>query len=569
MRGGRGRPRLRVLITDPEAAILEKPGLLWSVSGLEACERAILAARGSEQDELETEIIRRAGDASILKVRFATGRPSAVVAWRGLWSDHHIFWAACPDGDVIVGDHFRNVLSALPVSERETSDAALVEHFLYRQVLGGLSYCRAVQRPGHGERLLLDLSTGNTKTSLVDRIQDRAEDRPTAAYLDQIDCAMASVLEPLREEEGVANQFSGGVDSTLVQTYLGSKVPALNLVPDTPEFRRETEYASRAAALLGVALERRPVREADYLGQLERTIDAMGLPPVHEGTVLDRECYVRGFRKFVVGEHGDTVFGLGGRRARIAWHLSSPPGRAGLALASCLAPASLRERLEPLRAAARELRRDPEDPLGHPAQRNLYTDYPLVEKIFGPELVRDRLSANLDYAFARVALSAPKGRTFLRNLETARWLGTFDDVVLPQRHLAHAYGKSVVSPFAAPGVIASVLAVPLARRYLHGLQDKYLLKRLLERRLPGYPVNQRKRSTALPFARYYRRGPLSGVWDRYPLPDFIEAALRRRVVEDASDLTWNAITWAIWQERVARNPDLEPVSGTRILSWEL
>jgi asparagine synthase (glutamine-hydrolysing) len=566
-------PALELWITDPEAAVLERPGVVWSVSGLGASDRDELLRRGDHGDGLETEIARGARDASILKVCLVEGRPVSLRAWRGLMSDHQVFWAKRPDGELLVADHFRNIVSRLPTAEREPGEEAVVEHFLYRQVLGRLTYCRNVQRLGHGEQLRIDVGSGAVEAKVFDRIEDTSEARPLRAYVDRIDRALASVLEPLRGEEGVANQFSGGVDSTLIQTYLGADVPALTLVPDTPEFGRETTYATRAAALLGLPLERHAVAEADYLAQLEGTIDQMGLPPIHEGTILDAEAYGfgdrLGFRKYVVGEHGDSIFGLGGRRARIAWWLRSPLARGLLRLAVPRLPGELRERLAGLDEVAEQLRRDPASPLGHPAQRNLYTDPELAEAIFGPERVRDRLVANWDYMVGRVVLAAPANDLFLRHLEAARWIGALDDVILPQRHLAQAKGKAVVSPFAAQEVVASALAVPIGQRYLRGLQDKYLLKRLLKRRLPGYPVNQRKLSTELPFARYYTDGPLAEVWERYALPDFIYGRLRGRIVEEPSWVTWNAITWAIWSARVARNPELEGIPTSRRLAWPL
>jgi len=562
-------PALELLITDPEAALLERPGVAWSVSGLGASDRDRLLRRGDHGDRLETEIVRGARNASILKVCLVGERPVSLRAWRGLMSDHQVFWAKRADDQLLVADHFRNIVSRLPTTEREPGEAAVVEHFLYRQVLGRLTYCRNVHRIGHGEQLRIDVGSGAVEAKVFDRIEDPSEPRPLRAYVDQIDRALASALEPLRREEKIANQFSGGVDSTLIQTYLGADVPALTLVPDTPEFGRETSYATRAAALLGLTLERHVVAEADYLAQLERTIDEMGLPPIHEGTILDAEAYRLDFRKYVVGEHGDSIFGLGGRRARIAWWLGSPLARGLLRLAVPRLPGGLRERVAGLDEVAEQLRRDPASPFGHPAQRNLYTDPELAEAIFGPERVRDRLVANWDYMVGRVVLSAPADDPFLRHLEAARWIGALDDVILPQRHLAQARGKAVVSPFAAHGVVASALAVPIAQRYLRGLQDKYLLKRLLKRRLPGYPVNQRKLSTELPFARYYTDGPLATVWERYALPDFIEARLGRRIVEEPSWVTWNAITWALWSERIARNPDLEGIPTTRRLAWAL
>lgn len=562
-------PKLRVLITDPEAEIVQRPDVTWCLSGVGAEDRRHLAERGGGRDELETEIMRRTRDASIVKVRFGDGLPTRISAWRGILSDHQVFWFVDAAGDVGVTDHFRNALALLPVEEREPSEEARVEHFLYRQVLGRQTYCHKVERAGHGDKLEIDLVSGKAELGVFDRIEDASRPEDTQRYVERIDAAMASVLEPLRNQTSIANQFSGGVDSTLIQTYLGSDVPALNLIPDTPEFGRETRYATRAAELLGIPLECHEMKEVDYLEQLEHTIDEMGLPPIHEGTVLDREAYRLPYRRFIVGEHGDTVFGLGGRRARIGWWLRSRAARLALRGVQPLLPGSLRERLAGLDELALGLTRKPWEPEGFPIQRNLYTETGLVEAIFGEEPVHECLVASWVYMMERVELAAPSSDPFLRHLETARWIGAFDDVILPQRHLAQARGKSVTSPFGASPVLASALSVPVGQRYLRGLRDKYLLKRLLKQRLPGYPVHQRKLSTELPFERYYSDGPLSSVWRRYPVPTFIETSLRHRVTYLPNWVTWNALTWAIWDERIARNPELQPVPYTRDLCWDL
>jgi hypothetical protein len=95
-------------------------------------------------------------------------------------------------------------------------------------------------------------------------------------------------------------------------------------------------------------------------------------------------------------------------------------------------------------------------------------------------------------------------------------------------------------------------------RYIRGLTAKWILKDLLDQRLPGYPSNQRKNATGLPFARFYRDGPLTTIWDTYDVPDRFEGEMRDELVASPSTSTWNAITYAVWEQRIARNRDLQP-----------
>ena len=115
--------RLEIRVTDPEAEILERPGLLWVLSGLGEEARRRIASRGDARDDLESDLLRGARDASILKVHLADGQPTAIVSWRGATSDHQVFWSRRDDGSLGIADHFRNILAWLPPGERAPSEA--------------------------------------------------------------------------------------------------------------------------------------------------------------------------------------------------------------------------------------------------------------------------------------------------------------------------------------------------------------------------------------------------------------------------------------------------------------
>ena len=349
---------------------------------------------------------------------------------------------------------------------------------------------------------------------------------------------------------------------------MNQKVVPVNAVPDTPEFRLETEYASRSALLLDEQLERIGVDEESYLSGLEKSIEALGMPPNHESIVIDREIYQHHFDKYIVGQFAGSVFGKdGSHKTRLAWYFHSRPGLHLVDAAKALAPRALKPRLESLAKLARGLQREPGSPYGHAGQHCVYSDLPLATAVFGPERVRARLEERIDYALRRIELSAPRDDRFLRHLELDQWIEIFSDQMLPNRHLATAHGKTVVAPYAAGPLLSCALKVPVAQRYLRGFEAKYLLKEVLRKRLPSYPTSQRKLATALPFRRYYESGPLARVWERYAVPDFFEGEARARVVEQPSWMTWNAITYAIWEDRVAKNPDLAPIPSSRRWDW--
>jgi hypothetical protein len=82
------------------------------------------------------------------------------------------------------------------------------------------------------------------------------------------------------------------------------------------------------------------------------------------------------------------------------------------------------------------------------------------------------------------------------------------------------------------------------------------LKGLLAQRVPGYPVKQRKKATALPWERFYRSGPLRDFWERYDVPDLFTGKQKDALVNTHTAATWNAMSHAVWIERIARNRHL-------------
>ena len=111
-------------------------------------------------------------------------------------------------------------------------------------------------------------------------------------------------------------------------------------------------------------------------------------------------------------------------------------------------------------------------------------------------------------------------------------------------------------------------SIPADRRYVQGLSGlgsldaKYLLKRLLARRLPSYPTGRKKGSGALPLERYFDDGPLADVFDRYEPPSVVPEEMLSDHVDSFGPVTWNLITYAVWRDRVLRNPDIEAVGAT-------
>jgi asparagine synthetase B (glutamine-hydrolysing) len=357
----------------------------------------------------------------------------------------------------------------------------------------------------------------------------------------------------------VVNMLSGGVDSTLIQTYFGRRVPALNVVPDSNAFSLGGKNAPAVAQLLGIDLQRVVVHQAEFLSQLEAAIDGRGLPPNYPQWVTLTRVFNLPYAEFVIGERADALFARPGNRLpHFARHFSKAPGSLLLPLLGLIPARTHLRRLQLLAQQAEGLRHDPLSALGFASQISIYADMALTERTFGRDKVNERLGARIEYMVPRVKLLPANADRYVRHLEVAQWRTFYNEHILLLRHLAFAYGKSLVAPYNSGPVVASALAVPPAQRYSDGLQSKYILKRLLAQRLPAYNANRKKDAIAVPFGQYYTNGPLAGVWSKYEVPDIFSGDARKQLIEQPSESTWNAVTFAIWRKRIAANATLQP-----------
>jgi asparagine synthetase B (glutamine-hydrolysing) len=369
------------------------------------------------------------------------------------------------------------------------------------------------------------------------------------------------------------------VDSTLIHTYLGPKTAALNLTVDVKDAysTMEAEYAESAASSLGVTLQRQEVRQSEFLRDLELATENAATPIQIGLIAVLARAFSNDYEKYISGWNAEPLFGIAGRFKRVASLFANPLLLWCLELSSrAIARKDLsrrivwRERLEQLLPAARQMSFDPESMLGFGARTGTFTEFDVAEMIFGEEAISRRLEKRFEYMTERVALTAPRGNKFLRHLEISSWIDFFKcaDNASQIRHLGMASKKSILFPYSSGNVLRSALSIPVGERYIQGFKDKYVLKRLLKRRLTSYPIDQRKGATRLaPFPRYYRTGPLSQIWDDYEVPEFIQGEAKNRLLSSPLNITYSAASYAIWKRRVLENQDLEPLPPEQIYQW--
>ncbi len=151
-------PKLEIVLANPEVRRVDRPDATWLLVGCDEYDAVRLEQSGNDRDEIEAEICARAGDATIIKVVHSKRRAHRVSAWRGPTSVHEVFRLERRNGDLIIADHFRNLLARLPMGERTPSDDAIIDHFIFRATPGHNTYCQRIARLGHGERITIELN---------------------------------------------------------------------------------------------------------------------------------------------------------------------------------------------------------------------------------------------------------------------------------------------------------------------------------------------------------------------------------------------------------------------------
>ncbi|GGN98135.1 asparagine synthase-related protein [Haloarcula pellucida] len=552
---------LHVVWASPTANRVVTQDGTWILAGTRPNRLAEQIETGADVDDIVEGF--DADDAVAVRI----GDDGRLDAYRSVTATRNVYVADVPDGPVVVADCFRNALAELPVEDRTVSQRAVADHLLFRNPIEPETYVEAIRGLEHGCHLTYDPATGDRQTRLVDRLDPDGETAVDTAP-SRIHDVLTTVLDETLPDRRVRNMLSGGVDSTLLHTYLGD-APALVMATDSPEFASEVDAADRAVAMLDVPTDRHDVAESAFLSHLEASVDALGFPSHYNQTVLtDAVFRAAESGVYVNGEGADALFGLPAvKGARVADRLAPLFAAPGLTTLWRRGVASVLPRATHLPDIASWLDRPITDPSAFAQRLPFYTDPEVVAQCTDEATVESRFRRQTEYVQRRVERSS--GGRFVDHAELGHLLSAFRHNAAEQwRQLGYVHGHELVAPFKTRRLTACALSVPPARRYVGGrgsFTPKHLLKSLLKRRLPAYPVRQPKGAGSLPVERYFEDGPLTNVFERYDPPEFVPAAMYEDHVEQFGPVTWNLITFAIWRDRVLQNPDLSRVEGTTVV----
>ncbi len=550
--------RLVVDFTDPAAtsvAGVRGEWFLLDASG--ASDEATAALAGG--DSADAFCTRNRGSL-VVHVTVHEGQATRLDVWRGILSQAELFYSIRPSGAVIASDHLRNVMARLPIADRFPTDRAVAEHHLIRRLAGPTTMSAAITHLGHAEHLSVDLGSGAVTSRVFDRFSAEVERRKPADYLDMIDAELAVSLPADDNSESTAVFFSGGVDSALLMSYLRGRADAVTFVPNSPEFAPETSDAREAAAMLGVKITEVPMAETDFLEMLEDATEAAATPCFDDSEpYFNRLVHSQPHSTFIAGQGADSAFGMSLKLARVASWFRNPRISPVLTAASKRTPGHVGYRMRQLAPKAEGFGRSHMDPFGFAGSYITSGDNPLLRKVVGKGLIEDVQRDHLKYITDRIELVADPESPLFSHIELAHWSVLLINPMMSSQASARANGKVVAGPYNSPNLLAALATIPAEDRYIRGLSAKWILKDLLARRLPEYPINRRKKSTALPWRRFYERGPLTGFWDNYAIPG-IFLDLEDELTSTPSATTWSAISYAVWEKQVARNKELVPHS---------
>lgn len=543
-----------ISFTDPATVTYQSAGKQWFASEM-THDSLVAADQSPDPKAAVVDLCRKHRSGSVTFIGSANGSARILISAKGLVGSHERFQVRTGPGWYVT-DHFRNAVAQVPVADRGPGPLALTEHYLFGATHGDRTYSHQVDRVTHAEMVTVDIGTGSISREMVDYLSPPATRLERGDAINQLDRAMRIATDVGGEIDRKALLFSGGVDSALLQTYMSPETTAVTWVPDTPEFAGETAYARAAAEQLGAAIVEVPVREDDFIVLLRQTVEVMGLPPMHHATPMSTAIYEGPYDAFFTGEGSDALFGVGMRLAQVSKWLTNPMAVSLIGRAMKVGPAQLRHRLGQIYETAPRLAMAP-GPRSFGVGNAGSATADRVGDLLGMDVVIAALQARLAYVHARVELESEQDDHVGLNQEYRHWSFTLADPVVAERHRSQARGKAYLSVYGAPEVVATALAVRPEERYARRLRGKWMVKELLARRAPNYPVDQHKKPTALPFGRFYASGPLRDIWDEYDVPEAFHGQARDDVVS-GNQHTWHAITYAVWDAHIASNATLTP-----------
>lgn len=543
------------VIANPHARVFEEGGVTWLVSGSDPAflESTVIraAGKGLSVDEVLRELCRKAEEGTFAAIEPCGEGRARTILCKSLSSTFDLYYRK--QGESIqVLDHFRNAVAAIPPGERVPDEGAFADHllFAYQYLMGAHTFLQGVSKLTPGERV--EIGPGGEFSS--SRLESLGLPEPgtgpgVGEVLDRLDRIVEERVSAYRSNFGEpAVLLSGGVDSTLVLSYLEKGTRAITVGTNTPEYAFEMDYARLSARLLEADHLCSILDESAYRSLAGDLVDELGQPS--DIAFFQPMAFHFAFQQphdlFLSGETVDALFGFN-KLAR----LFNDEALSG----------EERQRLD----------REAESEEGFASLYGLSPDFETVRALLGETRVRERLKKRLDFAL-RCCPGLCERKIGTRREAHAEIVSFFTgfghikEYIGRTRQQAFCQGRTVLTPFACRSVLDLAMSIPMPERILRDGVVKHVAKSLLARRVPLYPVFTPKGGSDVPRTRFLQEGPLKDIFHGQDLPCFWPEEKKDILLyprRESSYLAMNALSYSFWQNRVLKNPDLGEVPGTR------
>lgn len=498
------------------------------------------------------------GEFNLLRVK--NDHVRRVDAYRDVTSSYELYTTVSSNGEVVITDTFRDAVACLDVPDRTVSESALADHYLFRTTLGTNTYIDEIDRLGHGQRLEWHPETDRKTVMQCRRLSVPPETNSTRDTLSQINTTLQTIYDRIqdRSKTPFVTMLSGGIDSTLLQTY-SPTAESMSVNVTAPEFESEVEYAVRASELTDSSHTLVELDESSFLDALIATTETLAKPPHHLQKVFWDAAFKAGdWQTYATGIFGDSWFGEPSSTvAAITNYAPALFDSPATKLGQRLLPGRFTSYAATLADTAEQLRRPISHPLGLANSHAFYGSPAIARTVASKKTIDNRLNDRFRYVTRVVDLPITGETSALgAHLEFGHLTNYYmSNSGQLGRQLAQNRGVTLFTPFTDRRLAEVALTVPSPDRFLDGLTSKHYLKSLLQRRVPAYDTSKPKKAGGLPTQRWLTDGPFAEALAAYGLPGHLPDTVSSDLLENPRMDTWNALCFRIWEEHVLLNPE--------------
>ncbi|MDH4135312.1 MAG: asparagine synthase-related protein [Anaerolineae bacterium] len=559
-------------VAETDESIVLKLGLLHSAQRTPISSQQLLDQELIDPRSVNADALR----GSALVACFSKTSPVFSV-YKTVMSMPQLYFSKLDDG-VLCTDGPRPHLALL--DRVAINEEAVVQHFLFRFVLGRHTFFEGINRLLPGEIFLWN--DGSVDTHFLRGYHpdpgcisfNRASADTIGKLYEEIRSVMGAYISDVKETScGFGNMISGGVDSTVIQLAMNDHIrqpeqrKTFSYVMQTPRFEFEVEYAREVVQRLQTSHTFVSVKPKEYPELLAETIETIAGPTPNEAYAcklalakfIGKNC--ANIRFFFPANGADSSHGTSMvRKIAILEAVRPIPGASSslTLIANLINPIAPRK-AHGLRSAADTLPElDNPDSYKTPVNMvSVYSDIETARRCFGDEALKRAFEYRRYLEALYLDSDHPMEKTLMVGMVTDAYeCGVITNLI----HLAHR-GEQIY-PFMDEDVVRIGLAFDPKIRFLKGWRVKPLLKGILEQRSLLSIAEKPKGPSVFSedLHDWMRSGPLRDMVQAIERPGFLSKADFEKLLEvpswDPLDepnwFLWNLLTFDIFQKRVVK-----------------